>query len=72
MARTLGRTPPIGEQLSTLLDRFRAGQVPALARAISTVEGQREGFQALLHELLKDGRREVEPGRRRGARVPGA
>jgi LAO/AO transport system kinase len=57
MARTLGRTPPIGEQLSTLLDRFRAGQVPALARAISTVEGQREGFQALLHELLKDGPR---------------
>jgi LAO/AO transport system kinase len=34
-----------------LLARFRAGQRAALARAISIVENQREGFQDLLHEL---------------------
>ncbi len=34
-----------------LLTRFRDGQRAALARAISIVENQREGFQALLHEL---------------------
>ncbi|MEJ2503493.1 MAG: methylmalonyl Co-A mutase-associated GTPase MeaB [Gemmatimonadota bacterium] len=34
-----------------LLERFRSGQRAALARAISIVENQRPGFQALLHEL---------------------
>jgi LAO/AO transport system kinase len=34
-----------------LLARFRAGQRTALARVISVVENQREGFQDLLHEL---------------------
>lgn len=37
-----------------LLARFRAGQRAALARVISIVENQREGFQALLHELHPD------------------
>lgn len=40
---------------SELLERFRAGSVPALARAISTVEGQRTGFQALLHAVMASG-----------------
>jgi LAO/AO transport system kinase len=34
-----------------LLERFRAGQRAALARVISIVENQREGFQAVLHAL---------------------
>ena len=34
-----------------LLERFRAGQRAALARVISIVENQREGFQGILHEL---------------------
>lgn len=38
-------------QHDDLLDRFRAGQRAALARAISIVENQREGFQDLLHAL---------------------
>ncbi len=37
-----------------LLDRFRDGQRAALARVISIVENQREGFQAILHELHGD------------------
>jgi LAO/AO transport system kinase len=37
--------------ITELLDRFRAGQRTALARAISTVEDARPGFEALLHEL---------------------
>ncbi|MDA0312658.1 MAG: methylmalonyl Co-A mutase-associated GTPase MeaB, partial [Gemmatimonadetes bacterium] len=36
-----------------LLERFRAGKVPALARAISIVEDEREGFQDLLHAVLQ-------------------
>ena len=52
-----GLSVPMSDALTTLLERFRAGEVTALARAISTVEGQREGFQALLHELLKEGPR---------------
>jgi len=48
---------PAGEEVALgsadrdLLDRFRAGQRAALARAISVVENQRQGFQALLHAL---------------------
>lgn len=34
-----------------LLDRFTAGEPRALARAISLVENQRPGFEALLHAL---------------------
>jgi LAO/AO transport system kinase len=37
-----------------LLDRFRAGQRFALARAISIVENLRPGFDALLHEIHAD------------------
>jgi LAO/AO transport system kinase len=37
---------------SDLATRFREGRVAALARAISIAEDQREGFEALLHELL--------------------
>ncbi len=39
--------------LTSLLERFREGSVPALARAISIVEDQREGFQDLLHAVLE-------------------
>ncbi len=39
----------------SLLDRFRAGQPAALARAISMVENEREGFQELLHGILQRG-----------------
>jgi LAO/AO transport system kinase len=42
---------PLDGSLRALLDRFLAGQRAALARAISVVENQRDGFQALLHEL---------------------
>ncbi|MEQ1856544.1 MAG: methylmalonyl Co-A mutase-associated GTPase MeaB [Longimicrobiales bacterium] len=42
---------------ATLLDRFRRGEVPALARAISVVEDEREGFQNFLHELMARGPR---------------
>ncbi len=38
-----------------LAKRFRAGQVAALARAISIAEDQRPGFEELLHELLTAG-----------------
>ncbi|HSG50156.1 MAG TPA: methylmalonyl Co-A mutase-associated GTPase MeaB, partial [Longimicrobiales bacterium] len=38
-----------------LLERFRSGNVPALARAISVVEGERAGFQALLHAVMHAG-----------------
>jgi LAO/AO transport system kinase len=37
-----------------LVERFRAGQRTALARAISIVEDTRAGFEALLHELHPD------------------
>lgn len=47
-----GELPP---PLAALLERFREGRPAALARAISTVEDQRAGFQELLHEALKDG-----------------
>jgi len=36
-----------------LIERFRAGKVPALARAISIIEDEREGFQDLLHAVLQ-------------------
>ncbi len=39
----------------TLLEHFRARRPVALARAISIVEDERRGFQAMLHELLKTG-----------------
>ncbi len=42
-------------RLHDTLARFRNGAVPALARAISVVEGEREGFQALLHDVMSDG-----------------
>ena len=38
-----------------LAARFHAGQVPALARAISVAEDQRQGFEELLHKLLQEG-----------------
>ena len=39
----------------SLLERFQARKPVALARAISMVEDERVGFQALLHERLKAG-----------------
>jgi LAO/AO transport system kinase len=41
--------------LAGLLERFRDGEIPALARAISVVEGERPGFQELLHAVLDRG-----------------
>ena len=38
--------------IPALLERFRAGKPAALARAISMVEDEREGFQDLLHGVL--------------------
>ncbi|HET9948986.1 MAG TPA: methylmalonyl Co-A mutase-associated GTPase MeaB [Longimicrobiales bacterium] len=45
------------QQTGDLVRRFREGSPAALARAISIVEDQREGFQELLHELLAAGPR---------------
>jgi GTPase len=47
-----GQTEVSREQ--ELLDRFRAGQRTALARAISMVEDGRPGFERLLHDLHPD------------------
>jgi len=49
-------------KLHDLLDRFRAGQRLALARAISVVENEREGFQDLLHAVLSQGLRAERVG----------
>ncbi len=46
---------PLTPSLETLLERFLAGQRPALARAITVVENARPGFQALLHAALERG-----------------
>jgi LAO/AO transport system kinase len=43
--------------LAPLLERFREGDVTALARSISVVEDERLGFQALLHAVLGEGAR---------------
>ena len=43
--------------LADLLARFREGKAPALARAITWTENEREGFQDLLHGLLRAGPR---------------
>lgn len=40
-----------GERFDALLEGFEQGRRTALARAISVVENQREGFQTLLHRL---------------------
>lgn len=48
------------DQHAKLLDDFRAGRKPALARAVSIVENHREGFDALLatlHARIGRGRR---------------
>ena len=41
--------------LNSLLSRFRDGEVLALARAISIVEDERDGFEDLLHSLMAAG-----------------
>jgi LAO/AO transport system kinase len=43
-------TPP-SDAIRALLEDFRAGRRVALSRAISLVENERPGFDALLHEL---------------------
>ena len=53
--------------LQPLLDDFRAGKRIALARAITLVENEREGFQAFLHAVLSEGARR---GRRLGFTGP--
>jgi LAO/AO transport system kinase len=57
--------PPFSELppgLNDVLERFRQGKVPALARAISVVEDERPGFQALLHRILVQGPSTVRVG----------
>jgi LAO/AO transport system kinase len=56
---TASSTPPT---LQELLVRFREGKAPALARAITWVENQREGYQDLLHQLLRAGPRTCRIG----------
>jgi LAO/AO transport system kinase len=56
---------PVAElpsSLEPLLERFRAGRTAALARAISVVENERVGFQALLHQVLSAGPRAARVG----------
>ncbi len=48
--------------LDDLLERFRNGKIPALARAITTVENERAGFQDLLHAVLEEGPRTARVG----------
>lgn len=48
---------PLPVALEPLLQRFRAGQRLALARAITLVENQRPGFQPFLHGVLARGLR---------------
>ncbi len=48
---------PVPVALEPLVAAFREGKRAALARAISLVEDEREGFQELLHELLRAGPR---------------
>lgn len=48
--------------LEDLLTRFREGRTPALARAITTVENHRDGYQELLHALLQAGPRTARIG----------
>jgi LAO/AO transport system kinase len=47
--------PTSSPALADLLARFREGKAPALARAITWAENEREGFQDLLHGLLQAG-----------------
>lgn len=48
-----GEPPEPTREFTDLVARFRGGHVPALARAISVAEDQREGFEELLHQLLE-------------------
>ena len=41
--------------LRSVLERFLSGEVTALARAISIVEDERDGFEDLLHRVLTVG-----------------
>ncbi|MDE2876579.1 MAG: methylmalonyl Co-A mutase-associated GTPase MeaB [Gemmatimonadota bacterium] len=50
--RAGGRTSGAAAGRKRLVDDFHAGKRPALARAISMVEGRRSGVGALLQELL--------------------
>jgi len=49
------RSAQVRESVAALVERFRGGQTTALARAISIVESEREGFQDLLHAVLARG-----------------
>jgi LAO/AO transport system kinase len=40
---------------AAIVARFRSGETPALARAISIVESERQGFQDLMHAVLERG-----------------
>lgn len=45
----------LSPKLQDLLERFRAGQRLALARAISVVENERHGFKDFLHAVMAEG-----------------
>ena len=66
MSPVPGEVEALGPELRRLLERFRAGERGALARAISVVEDERPGFQRLLHDLISGGLR----GRRIGVTGP--
>jgi LAO/AO transport system kinase len=55
-------TPPLSDAHRELMERFRDGQRAALARAISVVENQRPGFQALLHAIHPDAQGAIRLG----------
>jgi len=54
-ARHMSDSTTLSPALATTLERFRNGNVLALARAISAVEGERPGFQELLHTVMASG-----------------
>jgi putative protein kinase ArgK-like GTPase of G3E family len=45
--------PPAADRVARLLADFDAGKPAALARAVSMVENQREGFEQLLTTLIR-------------------
>jgi LAO/AO transport system kinase len=53
---------PLTPALTALLERFRAENLTALARAISVVENERPGFQRFLHSVLGRGPRSRRVG----------
>lgn len=55
-------TPNVAEKYLPLLERFRDGKRTGLARAITVVENEQQGFEAFLHEVLSAGPRAARVG----------